>query len=88
MGLPLCKRERIESFGVKDREGRERVNTEGTDRVVEIELLRCSPVKVGPMYFKVFTIVSLNNIVCMLKTSMRRFLKSVFYFEQHNSNTT
>ena len=37
MGLLLCKRERIESFGVRDGEGRERVNTEGTDRVGEIE---------------------------------------------------
>ena len=78
VGLLLCKRDKIESFGVKDGEGREIVNTEGTDRVGEIESLRCSPVKVRPMYFKVFTIVPPNNIVCILKTGMRSFLKLVF----------
>ena len=78
VGLLLCKRDRIESFGVKDGEGREIVNTKGTNRVGEIESLRCSPVKVGPMYFKIFTIVPPNNIVCILKTGMKSFLKPVF----------
>jgi len=42
---------------------------------------------VGPTVFNLFTKMPLNNIVCILKTDMKSFLKSVFKYHILNNIT-